>query len=538
MSAQSKQAADASRALFMFSGHGLEVTQEKQILLPKDYLAPPSPSLNDAISTKNLELGLASHAVSDQLFFIDACRNDHRELRKKKIEGAAILNEDISAVSNPKRNAPIIYASGSGDQAFQPREATQGPSLFGRALVEGLTAQTAIELDCNAGRCDIRVSPLLASLRTRVNELAQLLGHHGILNVPVGGSQTREATVTFVVQPPGGGGPPPEPPLLTGVQPLTIVRDLSPAIDAAETADLHTIVGSEGMTMVVQSLRFFDPEDPNGYGRPVWIRRVDRTEDPRVYRLEIEDNEPGPTWLRAVDGSGAMFNSVLAGDRAGIRYTLDVVLEYGSAGAGSLRPISRFAVGLSDNNAGPIGRVARLWNQYRSGNALAAVKKLPLRELENLLRDKREEPLAATLAGLMLLRTGQLELMHDWPRNLADFFPERPDGAVIRAGQLLQSRRTRENVAEATEMLIGLERTGMLPHTAEAFGRLDAQLQTLTALQRDDQEVSGSLQRLHERVRVLEPAFRSGGLFVTFVTDQDDTSPRELVRLVRPMMVQ
>jgi hypothetical protein len=42
----------ASRVLFFFSGHGLEVHPEHQILLPCDYLAPPSPSCNDAISTQ------------------------------------------------------------------------------------------------------------------------------------------------------------------------------------------------------------------------------------------------------------------------------------------------------------------------------------------------------------------------------------------------------------------------------------------------------------------------------------------------------
>jgi hypothetical protein len=52
--------AEQSRSFFFFSGHGLEIHQNKQILLPMDYLAPPEPSWNDAISTENLQNGLGT----------------------------------------------------------------------------------------------------------------------------------------------------------------------------------------------------------------------------------------------------------------------------------------------------------------------------------------------------------------------------------------------------------------------------------------------------------------------------------------------
>jgi len=38
---------------------------------------------------------------------------------------------------------------------------------------------------------------------------------------------------------------------------------------------------------------------------------------------------------------------------------------------------------------------------------------------------------AAALGGYALLRAGQLDRLHHWPRNLADWFPWLPDGAVI-----------------------------------------------------------------------------------------------------------
>jgi hypothetical protein len=47
-----RSVAEHSRALFFFSGHGLEVHQDQQILLLSDYLKPPQRNWNKALSTK------------------------------------------------------------------------------------------------------------------------------------------------------------------------------------------------------------------------------------------------------------------------------------------------------------------------------------------------------------------------------------------------------------------------------------------------------------------------------------------------------
>ena len=108
----------ASRALFFFSGHGLEVHPEHQILLPCDYLAPPSPSCNDAISTQNLKLGLLALEVPYRFYFLDACRNDFTELRGKRVTGAEILDEGKAADSYQGiRVAAVLYATSAALQA-------------------------------------------------------------------------------------------------------------------------------------------------------------------------------------------------------------------------------------------------------------------------------------------------------------------------------------------------------------------------------------------------------------------------------------
>jgi hypothetical protein len=52
-------------------------------------------------------------------------------------------------------------------------------------------------------------------------------------------------------------------------------------------------------------------------------------------------------------------------------------------------------------------------------------------DAEHLLEAKMADPFGAALGGYALLRAGQLDRLHHWPRNLADRFSWLPDGAVI-----------------------------------------------------------------------------------------------------------
>jgi uncharacterized caspase-like protein len=171
MQALPQTAAERSRASFFFSGHGLEVHQNRQILLPADYLSPPARNVNNALSTENLVNGLASLQVTRQFFFLDACRNDNQKLRDKRIEGRRVLNEDVSALVNPDVIAPILYATASGQQAFQQPEPQAGLSLFGTALLDGLAGAPGIELVPVDGHWSVNVYPLQGYVKSRIVRL-------------------------------------------------------------------------------------------------------------------------------------------------------------------------------------------------------------------------------------------------------------------------------------------------------------------------------------------------------------------------------
>jgi hypothetical protein len=71
-------------------------------------------------------------------------------------------------------------------------------------------------------------------------------------------------------------------------------------------------------------------------------------------------------------------------------------------------------------------------------------------QAERLLFDKNQDPIAAAVGAYALLRTGELEPLHDWTQNLMDRFPLLPDGAVLRGEHLA---RLGEHAEAATAFL-------------------------------------------------------------------------------------
>ncbi len=51
----------------------------------------------------------------------------------------------------------------------------------------------------------------------------------------------------------------------------------------------------------------------------------------------------------------------------------------------------------------------------------------------SLMQGKLEDPVAAALGAYALLRIGRLDEVRDWVENLANWFPEMPDGAILAA---------------------------------------------------------------------------------------------------------
>jgi hypothetical protein len=138
-----KTSALGSRAFFFFSGHGLELYRDKQLLLPADYLRPPVCNVNRALSTYNLYAGLAALLLRlrqrglphrAEVLGWAVCQNSELLVRarlgKRRTEALGELQQQL-------RQASRFFRSGGLFTVFA------GPSgMFGPELVLPLESNT------------------------------------------------------------------------------------------------------------------------------------------------------------------------------------------------------------------------------------------------------------------------------------------------------------------------------------------------------------------------------------------------------------
>lgn len=553
MSTLPQSAAEASRALFFFSGHGLEVHQEQQILLPCDYLAPPGTHWNDAISTENLKHGLASLYVPQQFFFLDACRNDHQALRSKRVTGTEILSEDEAFQNNPNLISPLLYATASGQQAFQPPEPQQGISLFGRALLDGLQGTPDITLDCQGPLCHVKLYSLQGYMKQRI--MALIAAAHAQVSQPLKLSGLVDDVPLTTLERRAVAA--------TRAMPLDVpergVTEILGTVPTAYERAVHVehLLGERFSLSLPVAPDVREDEEEGLFGSPhvaaLWrqrtrlyalqqrrwldaakalvLHRIDRDREANSYRAEISiaNRDTRGHWLEIVDDSGTAHGCVLPADQYEIaRYALEFNLTLEAQNA---RCLSRLSAYLSPASPGPLGVAATLWQRYRTADLGEAVHTYEMSVLELTVREKLDSPLAATVAALVLLRANRLDLLHDWSRNLANWFRDRPDGAVLWAEQVVRQRPDGQQaaLADAAEYLVRLLHSG-LPYSSEGLAYA-ARLSTL--LQRSRAAIPATwhapLAQLDERLQNALTYFRPGGLFAAYAGFSPQHEPEELL---------
>lgn len=72
-----------------------------------------------------------------------------------------------------------------------------------------------------------------------------------------------------------------------------------------------------------------------------------------------------------------------------------------------------------------------------SGDVNGANSLVRFEDAQQLMQDKMEDHAAAAIGGYYLLRFRQFEYLHDWTSNLANWFPDMADGAIIHAWFIL-----------------------------------------------------------------------------------------------------
>lgn len=513
-------AARDSRALFFFSGHGLEVHQGQQILLPCDYLNPAAPGVNRALSTQNLVRGLADLAVPTQLYFIDACRNDNQRLRDQRLEGRLIFDEQVAARSNPDVIAPILYATASGQQAFQQPEPQRGLSLYGQALLDGLVGTPDIELRANGDAWAVDLYPLQAFVKSRIVRSLQEARETLRQPLKLGGTSDNEPIALVP-------GAPPQRRRLSGtdnaqrlaqalVAPLTVDRRLAEAEQASLHGDFgagHDLWGSEQITGMWQGARLYTLGDNQSVPlQALHLQRVRHSPDRRSFRvvLDVTDEHPRGHLLEWHFG-GEPLAIVLPAHR-GRRCEIEFAFEIDSHQQRRLLHVEA-ALARDDRRTDV---VAELWQAMAVADPATAMQQVDKPTWRAHVRGAfNASELNAAIIGLVALAGWKHVLLHELLNTMAE--PVRmADPAVIVAELALREQRPELVQDVAAGWLLKLEHLGLpmlAPALAQAANRVSLLAMLDCGLDRDARQRLAALQ---ERLATALTWLRSDGLFAVY----------------------
>jgi hypothetical protein len=145
---------------------------------------------------------------------------------------------------------------------------------------------------------------------------------------------------------------------------------------------------------------------------------------------------------------------------------------------------------------------------------------------EEVLADKLRAPLAAAVATVLLLKCNRFDLMHDWARNVGNWFPTIPDGVVVWTDQLRRMAVGRPLPPDLLPWFVHELSRRSLPFTADGFG-LAADLVTdiVRGRLQTDAATRDAARELGARIDAAAPYFRDTGLFGTFASWPADWSP-------------
>ncbi|MEQ9077155.1 MAG: caspase family protein [Sandaracinaceae bacterium] len=139
MESLSAVSAQSSGSLLFFSGHGLELLF-RPVLVPSDWPTEKQ----QLISVEDVVQRMSTLGVPDHLILSDACRVAVPGLSVQPDAVFESLDEDD--VPNRDFKANVFFASMTGWQAWAPADPNDGPSVFGRALLDGLRGCAPIRL--------------------------------------------------------------------------------------------------------------------------------------------------------------------------------------------------------------------------------------------------------------------------------------------------------------------------------------------------------------------------------------------------------
>lgn len=400
--ALSPEDARESRLIFFFSGHGLERIRGEQLLLPSDYLERGL--INRAISMKDLTQALAACGIPQQLFLVDACRNDTSVLRNLgfMLTGTQMLNPLSSAYASPRLEAPVLYGSSTGQQAFGPRSVAGGLTLFGQALLQGVTAPDPRAISRDGDRCTIGIDALQEFMNARILDLLTNTFHSDAQQLVTRGG---DSIGRFVLSEVACGSATTSPPSVRDTERAR--NDTVEFVDPTSGRLLGTTDGIDpfepaGISAIwadgdIRALDGDDVQEPQ-----LTLMRVDRRGTSMVdavVRLERDPRTAVLTLPESTDPGAARFECYLPWIGASALFRLRLAVEEGR--------VLHVEADLDPANVGALGRAAETWSAFRERSATVASGLVSADDITAGVSAAAPSPLGLVVAGFVGMAAGR-----------------------------------------------------------------------------------------------------------------------------------
>jgi hypothetical protein len=525
-------AADASRSIFFFSGHGLEQIEDRQFLLPSDY--EPPRNVEQALITGNLARGLKRLRVPLHFLFFDACRTDYdKRSEYAPLTGTQVLNEPTQNTINKNSKVSTIHASAAGMTSWSPDAKIGLMSVFSQALIEGLRAK-GLKPECNPEKCFVYLRLLEPFMEVRMPEILRSQYRSGESQQPrIRGDQVlREVTELSSTQPEDWLPPfAPGPTADLGGPPLPISGD---AIGiSAQGATSGRIITDDEMQTYLGRARLYS------FGTKTWLSdgsvqivNLRREQGTNFYQFDIR-------LPRALKGQLYWFELSNGLQTVGCALPLDSVeqtvfharaLAISQATVLVSVALVNFNVTLSEDAPGFLREAMQLWWKSEKGilsfaDLQTSFLQTRFAELQSEIERSRTSALAAIITASTLSRTAQWELLGTWARSLTSPNFDTTDGAVLWTERCLQRREGSAVEPLKYFMLLDSSALPILSHTislalrhAEYFGSIKSLPDSFKT----------AIVRIHRRLAGAVGTFRPGGLFGCFMGRMGQLGPETI----------
>jgi hypothetical protein len=474
----------ANIAVFFFSGHGVEV-EASLVILARDVLNQRAADrgANNALAVDPMSTAIKTYDIDRGLFFVDACRDSPQVAKLLNLAG----DKPLKANSSPQRRPDALIRLQSTASGLKSYQAKQDPgTIFTQALLDGLNGPppSYVPYDTKSIPWQLLFAALEGHVKRKVIEL--LAGHsplalqsveqygnpyNGLMlvarkDVPVAPAppvDTRDAAVVL-----GEAVDKSAARILAAAHAFS-TRDIdtarffsaSPYGDLSNRTLMHAILGHESITDPwIASLAFVDAQTRERAAADAVriIGAYSQEIDTRVAAwidMAVAPNPGGAIWIGTTGDKKAGTASsavIIAQDRYHpIPARLDVMLDRRNGPWVLLAMSARLCDPAKLQDAIATALWTPLWEAQRTealANLALAGRTVEQRvDLQWVVDEKSESAVAAAFAVNYLLRSGDLEYLRDWPRNLANRFEWLPDGPVLWAETLLRRHEIQTGAA-------------------------------------------------------------------------------------------